>query len=370
MLNESETKMSKADQLVLVTGASGYIATWVVKYALDAGYRVRGTVRDPSNAKKVSFLRELPGASERLELVALDLEKSDQAAFDKAVEGCVLVAHTASPFPAASPKHEDELIIPAVNGTVNVLKAALKASSVKRVVVTSSVAAVGEADGGAPRGEKDWTDLSKPNVGAYVKSKTLAERAAWDFMKENKPSWALATINPALVIGPSIGPEKTTSAEIGARLMDGQLPMLPKLSFGVVDVRDVAMAHIKALEASDDVVSGRRFLLYERSMWFKDMASEMKKTFSPMGYKFPSMEAPYFAMWILSFFDASIRLVLPGWGKWSEFDSTPSREVLKVEYHPIADTIAMYGHSLVFHKLSRKLSGYTAPTDGWKPVDA
>ena len=215
----------------------------------------------------MKYLRDLAGASERLELIALDLEKSSQEEFDKAVEGCTLVAHTASPFPAIEPKHEDELIKPAVNGTLSVLRAAAKASTVKKVVVTSSVAAVGES-GDKTRGEKDWTDLTKP-TGAYVKSKTLAEKAAWDFVAENKPSWSLCTINPAFVLGPTIGPERGSSMEVGARLLRGEMPMLPKISFGVVDVRDVARAHIKALQAPPESVNGRRFILYRESLRLK-----------------------------------------------------------------------------------------------------
>jgi nucleoside-diphosphate-sugar epimerase len=258
--------------------------------ALDAGYRVRGTVRDPKNEKKTQYLRTLPGAAERLELVALDLEKSDQSVFDKAAEGCTLIAHTASPLPAHSPKDENELIKPAVQGTLAVLKAALKSSTVKKVVVTSSVAAVGpsEEDPNEVRGEKCWTDLK--TASAYPKSKTLAEKAAWDFYNENKPSWSLSTVNPAFVIGPYIGPEKSASAEVGIRLLNASMPMVPKVSFGFVDVRDVAAAHIKVLQADPSVVNGRRFILTRENKWMAELAATLDGIFKPLGYKVPARE--------------------------------------------------------------------------------
>jgi len=167
------------DDVVLVTGASGYIASWLVYYLLQTGCKVRGTVRDPNNEKKVKHLKELPGAAERLELVALDLNNESQ--FPAVVEGVTLIAHTASPFPAAEPKHEDELIKPAVNGTLGVLRAALKVPTVRAVVVTSSVAAVGEGaslkgEQAKVRGENDWTNPDKAI--AYSKSKTLAEKVS------------------------------------------------------------------------------------------------------------------------------------------------------------------------------------------------
>ena len=272
-----------------------FIASWVTKYALDAGYKVRGTVRDPTNEKKTKFLRELPGAAERLEFVKLDLDKSDQEVFDKAAQGCTFILHTASPVPISQPKDENEVIKPAVNGTVMILRAALKSDTVKRVVITSSVAAVysGKAKGeGAAFVESDWGDVNS-KISAYSKSKILAERAAWDFVKENKPSWAMCTINPSFTIGPSISTEKTPSLEIGIRLLNGSMPMLPHVSFATVDVRNVAMAHIKALQVPAEVMNGRRFVLNYKTYWFKQYSGLINDSFGSMGYKAPTREVRF-----------------------------------------------------------------------------
>jgi nucleoside-diphosphate-sugar epimerase len=189
------------DDVVLVTGASGFIASWVVAYALETGAKVRGTVRDPNNAAKTRHLTSLPGASERLELVALDLTTTKTEDFARVVAGCTLVAHTASPNPSQSPKDENELIRPAVEGTVGILRACKESSSIRAIVVTSSIVSVSE--GKAQKGkalytESDWSDV-EADCGMYAKSKTLAERAAWAYFEETKPEWTLCTINPAFV---------------------------------------------------------------------------------------------------------------------------------------------------------------------------
>ena len=253
-------------------------------------------MRDPTNEKKTKILRDLPGAAESLELVALDLEKSDQHAFDKAAQGCTFILHTASPVIIGKPKDENEVIKPAVNGTLMVLRAALNNSSVKRVVVTSSGVAVSDATakpGGAAFGESDWADVNYPKTSAYSKSKILAERAAWDFVKENKPLWTMCTINPTFVVGPSISAERTSSAEIGARLLNASMPMLPRVSFAVVDVREVAMAHIKALQVPAKTMNGHRFLLNNKTFWFKQFSGMINESFGPMGYKAPTREVRF-----------------------------------------------------------------------------
>jgi len=323
-------------------------------------------VRDPNNEAKTKFLRDLPGAAERLELVALDLENSDATVFAKVVEGVTLIAHTASPFPDKTPKHEDELIIPAVAGTVGILKAALNSTTIRRIVVTSSVAAVGSSSDGKLRGESDWTDL--PTASPYPKSKTLAEKAAWDLWKENKPRWSLCTVNPAFVVGPCIGSEKTTSAELGIRLMSGSMPLAPHISFSIVDVRDVAQAHIRCLSLPDELVSGRRFILHRESKWLIDVCTVMQKVFHPIGYSFPKYEAPYLMMWVVGLFDPTIRMLLPSIGKSTEYDNTASREVLKIEYTSLEKSFADYGHALVYHNFVKKTPEYAPPRPDWTPA--
>lgn len=355
-------------ELVLVTGASGYIASWVVAYALQAGARVRGTVRDPSNASKTSHLTSLPFAAERLELVQLDMVNNTPEQLASVVLGCTLVAHTASPFPSSAPKHEDDLIKPAVLGTTSVLQACVGSATIRKVIVTSSVAATTPKSEGK-FGEADWTDVN--NTSAYSKSKTLAERAAWALYDKEKPSWSLCTINPCFVLGPTlVNDANGTSTELATRLLSGSMPALPRLSFAIVDVRDVAKAHVLAFGLSNDVAQGRRFIVSGSTYWFKELGQSMKHTFGPMGYSLSTWEAPYWMLWLYAFADASVKLVLPMVNKVTEYDSTPSREVLGLEYTPLDATMRDAGHSLVFHGIVGKKPKYQPPTPEWTPLSS
>jgi nucleoside-diphosphate-sugar epimerase len=361
------------DDVVLVTGASGFIASWIVAKLLKLGCKVRGTVRDPGNEKKCKFLRELPGAKGKLELVALDLN-DDDSKFGPILEGVTLVLHTASPFPQVAPDHEDDLIKPAVNGTVGILKAALKVKTIRMVVVTSSAAAVGEGASVAneaqkARDESNWTDTTKAI--AYAKSKTLAERAAWDLWNDNGRPWPLCTINPTLVQGPFLNAsDAVTSAALCTRFLNGTLPLAPHISFGVVDVRDVAQAHIAALEGDPAIVTGRRFILHNRTLWLVEIAAYLGKTFEPLGYRMPKLEAPYPLLWIASFFDKNVALLLDAVGSFTEFDTTPSKEILKIEYMDLYKTLADTGHSLVHFGLVPKSGQYHLPRPDWTPLNS
>lgn len=227
-----------------MSGATGFVASHVVKELLAAGHRVRGTVRrtDPEAAK---HLRELPGAAERLELVRADL--MDPKSFDKAVEGCRAVLHTASPYVLDAVDPQRDLVDPAVKGTVSVLESCARAAGIERVVVTSSMAAVtDQPDEDVVLTEEHWNEKSSLTRNPYYYSKTLAERAAWTFVEEKKPSWDLVVINPFLVIGPSLGPGVNTSNQIFVDLLTGKYPGIVRLTWGVVDVRDVALAHVRA----------------------------------------------------------------------------------------------------------------------------
>jgi len=252
--------MSGSGKLVCVTGASGYIASWLVKLLLDRGYIVRASVRDPSDPKKTAHLRALGGANERLHLFKANL--LEEGSFDSGIEGCVGVFHTASPFYLNVTNPQAELIDPAVKGTLNVLRSCAKYPSIKRVVVTSSMAAV--AYNGKPRTPDvvvDETWFSSPEICEqsklwYVLSKTLAEEAAWKFAKENGID--IVTINPAMVIGPLLQPTLNTSAAAILNLINGA-STYPNTAFGWVNVKDVAMAHILAYEVPS--ASGRYCLV-------------------------------------------------------------------------------------------------------------
>src|SRR5450432_3867049 len=244
---------------VLVTGGSGFIGSHSILQLLAAGHQVRTTVRSLKRESDVRAMLKEGGAEpgERLSFFAADLE--NDAGWPEAVAGCDYVLHVASPFPPGVPKNEDDLIIPAREGALRVLRAARDAG-VKRVVLTSSFAAIGYGTEPTDRpfSEKDWTDTSGSDVGAYVKSKTLAERAAWDFIAKEGGALELSVVNPVGVFGPVLGPDYSTSILLVQRLMDGAMPGAPKLAFGVVDVRDVADLHLHCM--TDPVAKGERFL--------------------------------------------------------------------------------------------------------------
>ncbi|XP_042445709.1 phenylacetaldehyde reductase-like [Zingiber officinale] len=269
-------------KIVCVTGGSGYIASWLVKLLLQRGYTVRASVRDPDDPKKTEHLRALDGAAERLHLFKANL--LEENSFDAGIEGCDGVFHTASPFYHAVTDPQAELLDPAVKGTLNVL-ASCKKGSIKRVVVTSSMAAV--AYNGRPRTPDvvvDDTWFSSPEVCEqdkqwYVLSKTLAEDAAWKFAKENAID--IVTINPAMVIGPLLQPTLNTSAAAILNLINGSTTY-PNLSFGWVNVKDVAMAHILAFEVPS--ASGR-YCLVERVAHYSELVRIIRKLY-------PSLPVP------------------------------------------------------------------------------
>src|SRR5580698_7402283 len=227
--------------VVLVTGGSGFIASHAILQLLNAGHSVRATVRDLKRESEVRAMLKQGGvqAGDRLSFFAADLQS--EAGWAAAVGDCDYVLHVASPFPGQVPQHEDELIVPAREGALRVLRAARDAK-VKRVVLTSSFAAIGygQKPREKPFDETNWTDPNGDDVLPYVKSKTLAERAAWDFIAREGGGLELSVVNPVGVFGPVLGPDYSTSILLVQRMMDGAMPGCPKLYFGVVDVRDVA----------------------------------------------------------------------------------------------------------------------------------
>src|SRR6476661_7698297 len=269
------------DQLVLVTGGSGFIGAHCIRRLHEDGYRVRTTVRSLAREAEV---RQMAGEGP-LEFAEADL--TDDAGWAEAVAGCDFVLHVASPFPLGQPKHEDELIVPARDGALRVLRAARDAG-VRRVVLTSSFAAIGYGhdEGDAVADETRWTDVDGPGVSAYAKSKTLAERAAWDFVRAEGGSLELATVNPVAVLGPLLGPDPSTSIELVKRLIDGSMPGTPKVAFGIVDVRDVADLHVRAMAAPE--AAGERFLAVgEQWRWASEMAGWLREALPDRAKKIP-----------------------------------------------------------------------------------
>ncbi len=332
--------------LVLVTGGSGFIGGHCILQCLAAGHQVRTTVRSLAREPEVRTLLKKAGADGdgRLSFAAADLERD--AGWPEAVAGCDFVLHVASPFPLGVPKHEDDLIVPARDGALRLLKAA-RAAGVRRVVLTSSFAAVGygRKERCAPFDETSWTDLSGGGVSAYAKSKTLAERAAWDFVaKEGRLE--LAVVNPVGVLGPVLGPDTSTSIAIVQRLMDGAAPGLPRIRFGVVDVRDVADLHLRAM--TDPRAEGERFLAVAGDfMSMREMALTLKARLGAAAPRVPTRELPDWLLRIAALADPSIRQIIPELGKTKNATGDKARRLLGWAPRPREDALVATAESLI-----------------------
>ncbi len=332
---------------ILVTGGSGFIGSHCILQLLATGRHVRTTVRNLKREGDVRAMLKEGGAKpgDRLSFFAADLE--NDAGWPQAVAGCEYVLHVASPLPPNVPKHEDELIVPAREGTLRVLRAARDAG-VKRVVLTSSFAAIGygHPPRKAPFNETDWTDLNGDGVYAYVKSKTLAERAAWDFIANEGGSLELSVVNPVGVFGPVLGPDYSTSILLVQRLMDGAMPGAPRLYFGVVDVRDVADLHIRAM--SHPAAKGERFLAVAGDfMSMLDIAKVLKSRMGASAKRVPTRELPNWLVRIAALRDPAVKLILPELGKPKNATNEKARRLLAWEPRSNEDSIVATAESLV-----------------------
>jgi nucleoside-diphosphate-sugar epimerase len=313
---------------VLVTGGSGFIGAHVLLQLLAAGHRVRTTIRSPARQDDVlAMLRQGgAGASDGLVFFAADL--TEDAGWSQAVQGCDYVLHVASPLPPYVPRDENELIVPARDGTLRVLRAARDAG-VRRVVMTSSFAAIGY--GHPPRDrpfdETDWTDLGGADVQPYVKSKCLAERAAWEFLAREGGSLELATVNPVAVLGPVLGPDFSASIAVVQALMDGKAPAAPKISFGLVDVRDVADLHLRAM--TDPAAKGERFLAVAGpTVSILDIATVLRARMGAAGGRAPRFELPNWLARGIAPAVPQLREVLPLLGRVREASADKARRLL------------------------------------------
>jgi dihydroflavonol-4-reductase len=334
-----------AEKTILVTGISGFIAKHCALDLLQHGYRVRGTVRSLDKAEEVKATLGRQCDTSRLEFVQADL--LSDAGWDAAMQGVTGVLHLASPFILNEPKDPEELIRPAVDGTLRVLKAAV-AAKVERFVQTSSMAAVmygHPKERTAPFTEDDWTVLDGPGVSSYTRSKTLSERAARDFMAKRKPAMHYASINPGLVLGPLLDRDIGGSAEVIQMFLRGKYPGCPKLSFAVVDVRDVAKMHRLALETTEP--TGGRYIAASGAAWFVDMMRPIKARLGARASKVPRFELPNFMIHLVALIDPTARNILPDLGVEVRLDTGRTREALGIEFIGVEESAPAMAQSLV-----------------------
>ena len=336
-----------SNELILVTGGSGFIAMHCIAKLLGAGHRVRASVRSLKREAEVRATLKAASADagDRLSFVAADL--TADAGWAEAAAGCDYVLHVASPFPLNVPKHEDDLIVPAREGALRVLRASRDAG-VKRVVLTSSFAAIGyghpQLD--RPFNEHDWSKPEGEGVTAYAKSKTLAERAAWDFMAREGGSMELAVVNPVGVFGPVLGADISTSIEIVKRMLDGALPAVPRITFGVVDVRDVADLHLLAMTHPE--AAGERFLAVAGEfVSIRDIGLILKRRLGEVARRVPTRELPDWLLRVVAVFDGSVGQIVPELGKRKTAVSDKARRVLGWSPYSTEDAVVATAESLV-----------------------
>jgi dihydroflavonol-4-reductase len=337
-------KNTMKDETVLITGASGYIAMHCMSQLLAQGYRVRGTLRDPSRADGLRqvFAKQIV-TDDNLSFVTADLTSDD--GWYEAADGCAYVLHTASPIPIQRPRDETEVIRPAVEGTRRVLQAAVRAE-VERVVVTSSVAAIkhGHANSHELRLDETYWSNTEADITAYAKSKTLAERAAWDFVAEHDP-FELAVINPGMVIGPLLNEHFSTSIETIRRLMQGSYPGCPWLGWSFVDVRDVAAAHIAAMTTPE--AAGLRFCCVNQFAWMREVAEMLSAEFGRQGYQIPTRTLPNIVVRAAAIFDKTLQMTLHNLGKRIDYSTEQIRRVLGWQPRPLRESVIATGQSLI-----------------------
>ena len=322
-------------QTVLVTGGSGFVGGHCILQLLQKGYAVKTTLRSMKRVDEVKDMLKTGGITnfENLEFIEADLTRDDN--WDTAVSGCYYVLHVASPILLAAPKDEDEMIRPAVDGALRVLKAA-RNGGVKRVVMTSNFGAVGYShkDWSTQITEADWTDPNQPGLSSYNKSKAMAERAAWDFIKTEGGNLELSVINPVAIFGPSLGPDLSSGFELIKGLLDGSMKAIPKMEFNIIDVRDVADLHIRAMTSPE--AKGERFLaLAGGTMSLPQIAALLKQRMPEVAGKVPSAVLPNWVVSIMALFNLKAKAINAMLGINRNTSNEKARRILK--WQPVAN---------------------------------
>jgi dihydroflavonol-4-reductase len=335
---------------VLVTGGSGYIAGFCIRQLLSEGWQVRTTIRNL--AREEETRRTLGGqALDRNNLKFMAADLNSDSGWAEAVKGADYVLHVASPIPNVDPKTDDELVVPAREGTLRVLRAARDAG-VKRVVVTSSTAAVcyGQGSREKPYTENEWSDPTKLwDSSAYERSKTYAERAAWDFMQKEAGSLQMTAINPGAVVGPVLGSDFSVSIEIVRKLMDGSVPGCPHLGWALVDARDIADLHIRAMTHPD--AAGQRFLGAGEFLWMGDIARVLRERIPQYARRIPSRNIPDFVVRVIALFDRTLATRMFELSKIRRVDASKAARILGWKPRSAADSVTDCAKSLIDYKL-------------------
>jgi nucleoside-diphosphate-sugar epimerase len=331
-------------ETVLVTGGTGFVAGWCIVDLLRRGYAVRTAIRTLAKEAAVrGAVAAGAGASGRLTVCAADL--TDDDGWEAAMAGCDRVLHVASPLGRHATRDPNELIGPARDGTLRVLRAATHAG-VQRVVMTSAAAAARPPhDTDLVSDETIWADPNDPQFDPYRQSKILAERAAWDFMQGSTAPTTLTTILPSAVLGPLLTKQNLGSVQIVQRLLDGRPPGIPRLGFWVVDVRDLVEFHVRAMAAPE--AAGQRFIAAGDFMWMEDIATTLRSRLGGRAPKVPTHRLPNAAVRFLSLFIPPLRMLVPDLGRVNRLTSEKARRVLGFHPRPAATTVVDCAESLL-----------------------
>jgi len=330
---------------VLVTGGSGFLASHCILKLLVEGHDVRATLRSLSREVEVRAMLKAGGRESQGEMSFFAAELTRDAGWVDAIRGCDFVLHIASPFPSSAPKDENELIAPARDGALRVLRAARDAG-VRRVVLTSSFASVGYGPGrrSVVFTEADWTDPEAPNL-PYIRSKAIAERAAWEFIKREGGALELSVINPVGIFGPVLGPHLSSSIQIVKRMLDGDMPGLPDVYFGVVDVRDVADLHIRAM--TDPAAKGERFIAVAGEVLsMAEVASILHRELGDLARRVPTKRLPSWQVRLASLWNPVARQTAPNLGKRRNSSNQKAKAVLRWKPRSSAEAIIATARSL------------------------
>lgn len=331
---------------VLVTGGSGYVGSWCTLALLEAGHSVRATVRSMAREPELRAMLRRGGAAPGAPLRVMAADLTRDAGWPEAVAGCDAVLHVASPTLTSTPRTDDDMVTPARDGVLRVLRAARDAG-VRRVVLTSAIGAIayGHPARTTPFTEDDWTNVDA-GIQPYQKSKTLAERAAWDFIRTQGRGLELSSVNPTGVLGPVLGPDYSPSLGVIRRMLDGSMPANLKFASGYVDVRDVADLHLRAM--TDPAAAGERFIATSgRSLWMRDVAAILRDGLGESAQHVPTGEMPVWATRGLSLINPQLRSLRYLLGKNLDATSEKAQRVLGWRPRPVEDTITETAKSLL-----------------------